>query len=33
VETTNAIYVHATAEDLRAELERAGVWASLGELL
>lgn len=33
VQTTNAIYVHATAEDLRAELERAGVWASLGELL
>jgi integrase/recombinase XerD len=33
VETTNAIYVHATAEDLRAELERAGVWASLGALL
>jgi integrase/recombinase XerD len=33
VETTNATYVHPTAEDLRAELERAGVWASLGELL
>ena len=33
VETTNATYVHPTAEDLRAELERVGVWESLGELL
>ncbi len=33
VQTTSAVYLHPTAEDLRAELERAGVLASLGELL
>lgn len=33
VQTTGDIYLHPTAEDLRAELERAGVLKSLGALL
>jgi len=33
VQTTSEVYLHPTAEDLRLELERAGVLASLRELL
>jgi integrase/recombinase XerD len=33
VQTTSDIYVHATAEDLRAELERAGVMTAIKEAL
>jgi integrase len=33
VQTTSDIYVHATAEDLRAELERAGVMTAVEKVL
>jgi integrase len=33
VQTTSDIYVHASAEDLRAELERAGVMNALEQAL